>query len=387
MVVIDTSDNVSEQIPLLRSKGVTAVGRYYSSAAWKRVTTAEAQAIAAAGLKLFVIFENDGDPPLDGDAGTTHGQIALQQARGIGQPYGSAIYFGMEHLPDGYKASHVPGVKTYFEQLRSVMQGKYKLGVYSDGVICDALLSSGLCDYAWLSASTSFEGSQAFYQSGRWSLAQQTPVDQNWNGLSVDTNEAKSTFGEFVPGTSPVPRRFDASVALHAEVAHHMELDNVFLAAASAATPRQLTAALAATLKSSQDVLNYARNIGTAIVDGPANHCAATLSALLVFIGIFPNGGGTGKGDLEPLVVNLAWDLEKRRRWVKVTLGQPIIPGDVGVVLVDQDTHHIYLVVDATNQTAPIIADNQLAGIHARPLAGDPAQNFSPTNYLLRAPG
>jgi hypothetical protein len=132
--------------------------------------------------------------------------------------------------------------------------------------------------------------------------------------------------------------------------------------------------------------LNYARNIATAIVDGPASHCAATLSALLVFVEIFPNGGGTGKGDLEPWVPSLAWDLEKRRGWTRIDVGQELSPGDVGVVLVNADTHHIYLVVSADDSNNPIIADNQLAGIHQRPLAGDAAQNFSPTNYLLRAP-
>ena len=71
--------------------------------------------------------------------------------------------------------------------------------MYSDGVVCDALLTAKLCDYAWLSASMGFQDSEAFYLSGRWSLRQQTPLDQVWSGLSVDTNEAKPTFGEFVP--------------------------------------------------------------------------------------------------------------------------------------------------------------------------------------------
>jgi Domain of unknown function (DUF1906) len=122
----------------------------------------------------------------------------------IGQPPGSAIYFAMEHLPNGYTHNDLPGVKAYFAQIRSVFQGRYQIGVYSDGVVCDALLSSGLCDFAWLSASMSFEDSKAFYSSGRWSLAQQVPVDQVWNGISVDTNEAKPTFGEFVPGKLPL---------------------------------------------------------------------------------------------------------------------------------------------------------------------------------------
>jgi hypothetical protein len=206
MTVIDTNDDVSGKIPLLREKGVTAVGRYYSSRAGKRISPREAQIIAAAGLKMFVVFEDSGDPPLGGNAGTTDAQLAIQQARAIGQPAGSAIYFAMEHLPNGYTHSDLPGVKAYFGQIRSVFQGAYKIGVYSDGVVCDALLSSGLCDYAWLSASMSFEGSKAFYQSGRWSLAQQTPLDQDWNGISVDTDEAKPSFGEFVPGPLAMPQ-------------------------------------------------------------------------------------------------------------------------------------------------------------------------------------
>jgi C1A family cysteine protease len=202
-LVIDTNDNVTAHIAHLKARGVKAVGRYYSSSAWKRLTQSEARQVSAAGIKLFTVFENDGDPVLSSDAGISHGQIALQQAHQIGQPEGSAIYFALEHLPSGYRAVHVPGIKTYVSGLRVALQGKYKLGVYSDGVVCDALLAAGLCDYTWLSASSSFEGSKAFYQSGRWNLAQKASVDQNWDGLSVDLNEAKPTFGEFTVTAAP----------------------------------------------------------------------------------------------------------------------------------------------------------------------------------------
>lgn len=203
MTVIDTNDNVSGKIPLLVQKNVTAVGRYYSSSSGKRIAPGEASAIAAAGLQLFVVFEDKGDPPLGGTAGSTDAQLALEQAEAIGQPAGSAIYFAMEHLPNGYTSNDLPGVKAYFEQVRAAFEGKYKVGVYSDGVVCDAMLSAGLCDYAWLSASRGFPGSKAFYSSNRWSLAQQTPIDLDWNGISVDTNEAKPDFGQFVPVPAP----------------------------------------------------------------------------------------------------------------------------------------------------------------------------------------
>jgi|HubBroStandDraft_6_1064221.scaffolds.fasta_scaffold167964_2 hypothetical protein len=197
MSVIDTNGNVSAQLGNLKNRGVDTVGRYYSSRAWKRITQQEAVAISSAGMKIFVVFENDGDPQLTEDNGIYHAQIAASQAKGIGQPEGTAIYFALEHLPNGYTATDVAAVQDYMTGVKQGLNGKYKVGAYSDGVVLDALLSSGVCDYAWLSASLSFAGSRAFLASGRWSLAQDPNIDQDWNGLSVDTNQAKADIGAF----------------------------------------------------------------------------------------------------------------------------------------------------------------------------------------------
>jgi Domain of unknown function (DUF1906) len=202
MGVIDTNDNTTARIDLLKARGVVAVGRYYSSSAWKRLTKPEAEALSGAGIKVFTVFENGGDPALSVQQGIHDAQIALQQATQVAQPLGSAIYFAMEHLPNGYEASHLPGIANYFSGLQQVLNGKYKLGVYSDGVVCDALLSSGACAYAWLSASTSFAGSKDFDRSGKWALAQRR-VDLDWSGLSVDTNDAKPDFGAFLVSAPP----------------------------------------------------------------------------------------------------------------------------------------------------------------------------------------
>src|ERR1700744_1242967 len=112
------------------------------------------------------------------------------------------------------------------------------------------------------------------------------------------------------------------------------------------ATQNEMVNDLVQDLEASPAILNYARNIATAIVAGPANHCAATLSSLLIFSGVYPNGGTTGSGDLEPWVPSLAYDLEQRRGWSKIVIGSQILTGDVGVVLVSASTHHIYLVLD-----------------------------------------
>ncbi|HEV2816809.1 MAG TPA: glycoside hydrolase domain-containing protein [Allosphingosinicella sp.] len=197
MPIIDTNTNVTTHMADLKKRGVTAIGRYYSSSAWKRLTKAEAQAISKAGVKIFVVFENDGDPALTKAMGLKHAQIAVTQAQAVGQPAGSAIYFALEHLPSGYEAKHVPGIKLYVAGLTEGLAGKYALGIYSDGVVCEALRAGGLCKYTWLSASRGFPGSKAYYAAGKWNLAQDPHVDQNWDGVSVDLNEAKGEFGAF----------------------------------------------------------------------------------------------------------------------------------------------------------------------------------------------
>ncbi|MDR6609071.1 DUF2272 domain-containing protein [Pseudomonas synxantha] len=204
MSIIDTNDNVSLHLTSLKQKNVTAIGRYYSSRAWKRITRKEALDISGAGMKIFVVFEDNGDPVLTFDNGVYHAQIATVQARGVGQPEGSAIYFALEHLPHGYKSKHLPGIMEYVRGIKECFGGRYKVGVYSNGVVCEALLEAELCVYTWLSASSSFEGTKEFYASKRWSIAQDSHVDQNWGGVSVDVNEVGSDFGGFDVGQNNV---------------------------------------------------------------------------------------------------------------------------------------------------------------------------------------
>lgn len=200
MAVIDTNTNCSNAIDTLRQHNVTAVGRYYriKHPSW-RLTKDEAQKLSAAGIKIFTVYEDTGTGlALTKEQGQTDAQNALNQATAVGQPTDSAIYFAVEGLPHGYTSADLPGIRDYFSGVKSVIGQKYKLGVYSDGVVCKTLLDEGICQYTWLSASTSFEGSKAFYKSGRWSIFQQVPTDLDWNGLSVDTNETKADFGAFV---------------------------------------------------------------------------------------------------------------------------------------------------------------------------------------------
>jgi chitosanase len=207
MVIIDTNDNVSGHLSVLKSLGVTAVGRYYASSQRKRLTRIEASAISAAGMDLFVVFENSGDPDLSLERGVNDAQIALAQARALGQPEGTAIYFALEHDKfGGFTTAHVPGLRRYLEGVRQVIAPTYKVGVYGDGVVCKTGLDSGVCEFTWLSASTKHPGTPEFTASGRATLIQgkRTPddrggaIDKNIDGLSTDFNIAlKPDFGQF----------------------------------------------------------------------------------------------------------------------------------------------------------------------------------------------
>jgi hypothetical protein len=114
-----------------------------------------------------------------------------------------------------------------------------------------------------------------------------------------------------------------------------------------------------------------------------ADCCAATLSALLNFSGIYV--------DYTEEVIDLAKYLETDRTWSQIAVGQPIQNGDVGVFIAANgaDLHHIYLVIDATSQSSPVVADNQGSGSHPRPVAGGPMpgiiEGADATTYFLRA--
>ena len=107
----------------------------------------------------------------------------------------------MEGLPHGYNSSHLPAIREYFAGVSAVVDSRFQLGVYGDGVVCRTLLDESVCKYTWLAAaSTSFEGTVDFYKSGRWNVAQVAPLDQKkgWNGMSVDVNDVNGDFGAFL---------------------------------------------------------------------------------------------------------------------------------------------------------------------------------------------
>ncbi|MHB8269284.1 glycoside hydrolase domain-containing protein [Bradyrhizobium sp.] len=199
----------ADAITVLKNNHVTAVGRYYTKHSWV-LKSAEAIAICRAGMKLFTVFENTGhrDLVLTEEQGKADGHAALKMARDdVKQPFNSVIYFAAEgnhegHADDGYNEQDVPDLKKYFAGILIGIEGKYKVGVYGDGVVCGALLGT-LCTHAWIAeASYEHPGTQQFYEGRRWAIAQVKNEQVLPGGLTVDFNEANGDFGAF---TVPIP--------------------------------------------------------------------------------------------------------------------------------------------------------------------------------------
>lgn len=194
MYIIDTNTSCLGKGAMLKSNGVTAVGRYYRQQTHPeyKISKKEAQELSKHGIEIFVVFEDfshAADLVLTEQQGYADATSALSQAGVIEQPQGSAIYFAVEGLDDGYSSADLPAIRKYFKGVQSVLGGKYAIGVYGNGVVCSTLLKEAVVKYTWLSAaSTSFEGTCAIFGKKLWDLAQVPPLDFDWYGLSIDRN-------------------------------------------------------------------------------------------------------------------------------------------------------------------------------------------------------
>jgi hypothetical protein len=119
-------------------------------------------------------------------------KAALEQAKLVGQPEGSAIYFGVDF---NVTRATVDPVLEHFRAIGRTVGNHYAIGVYGNGFVNRTLRQEKLVAYNWISASRSHEETVAFYNSGQWHLFQ-NQVDRRWFGppgkcsigLDVDTN-------------------------------------------------------------------------------------------------------------------------------------------------------------------------------------------------------
>ena len=188
----------------LRAAGVQTVFRYYShlppSIPGKDLQPEEAKIILGEGLSIGSVFQhyNNCFRTFENAWGKEDAEQALRMAEAAGQPEGSAIYFGVD-ADWPYAAMRDPVLK-YFEDVKRVFaSANIAVGVYSNGCLCNAVREKGLAEYFWLSGSTGHSGTQAFYNTGQWTMFQNAlDIKPAVVGYGIDTNIANpSTQGFF----------------------------------------------------------------------------------------------------------------------------------------------------------------------------------------------
>lgn len=203
--IIDVSFDCGAQAGFLSGAGVKTVIRYYSRDTGipaKRLTRGEAWLFASAGIRLGIVHEaRHGDQigSFSRETGVLDGTYAREYGgRIIGQPEGTAIYFGVD--VDATAAQIQQQIVPFFEGVADVFSAqtdlpRYRVGVYGSGLTCRTILDVKLAEFAWLAQSTGWSEYSAFLASGRWAMHQLMPsyvgevdcdpVEANPNGAAI----------------------------------------------------------------------------------------------------------------------------------------------------------------------------------------------------------
>ncbi|HVB16879.1 MAG TPA: DUF1906 domain-containing protein [Stellaceae bacterium] len=183
------------------------VARYYRDPAsrWPALSADEARTVSATGKKLVAIWESHSHNPAYFSYGSGYADAlsAYRQAKAVGQPHGSAIYFAVDF--NAQQGDILGPVDAYF---RGVYNGlieaagghvpDYRVGVYGSGAVCSYLKQARLAAYTWLSNSTAWAGYNRFTD---WNIRQ--GGQSLLLSFSQDSNEARGDYGGFsIPGGS-----------------------------------------------------------------------------------------------------------------------------------------------------------------------------------------
>ncbi|MFZ3235470.1 MAG: glycoside hydrolase domain-containing protein [Stellaceae bacterium] len=203
---IDLATDASDVLNELQASRLEFVARYYRTpeSRWPPLSASEAQRLSALGLKIVAVWEAHSRDPAHFSYfyGYNDAMMAYLQARAVGQPAGSAIYFAVDfNAPRGTLAA----IDDYF---RGVAAGfaaasgghpDYMIGVYGSGAVCDDVKRTGLARYSWLSNSFAWIDSTGYED---WNIRQGSrSPDLSFNH---DSDEAKEEYGAFQLANSGV---------------------------------------------------------------------------------------------------------------------------------------------------------------------------------------
>jgi hypothetical protein len=184
----------------LKSNRIDFVARYYRDPAsrWPALSAEEARTLSSAGMSLVAVWESHSHRPdyFSYASGYNDALAAYRQAKAIGQPSGSAIYFAVDY---NAQEPDVRGpVDQYFRGIAAGLAAAggpardYRVGVYGSGAVCDYLKRAHLAELAWLSNSIAWTGYDNFTD---WNIRQ--GMRSPSLSFDQDSNEARGEYGSF----------------------------------------------------------------------------------------------------------------------------------------------------------------------------------------------
>jgi hypothetical protein len=236
-MIIDTNNNMTNRIKALKAANVTTVIRYVASGlvGYEKVVKApEARALAAAKIKLGLVYEISGHP--NGSAvGKRDGEFARSYAPLVGAPKDAIIWSAVDYDAG---PGDLAGIVAYHVAFKKALEGYYRAGAYASGYICDELFGRELIVARWLTMSQGFRGTKASLAAGRWELLQR--LERNLTGLSnsidpdvvhIEPNGEPADIGDFIPTLEP-PENIEGSVAwiqdnLNKLTGTQLDVDNI----------------------------------------------------------------------------------------------------------------------------------------------------------------
>ncbi len=194
---IDLPTDASDVLNELKGSRLEFVARYYRSpiSHWPPLSAEEARRLSGLGLKIVAVWEPYSPDPqyFSYFSGYSDAITAYREAKAIGQPAGSAIYFAID-----FNARDIDPVEQYFHGVQAGFaaasggNAEYKVGVYGSGAVCESVKAAGLAQYSWLSNSTAWDGSLGYED---WNIRQGEPSGEL--SFNQDSDKARGDYGGF----------------------------------------------------------------------------------------------------------------------------------------------------------------------------------------------
>lgn len=201
--ILDTNRNTFGHYDALKAAGVKTVIRYIAAGLEheeKVIKPGEAHALADAGLRLGLVYEIGGQP--SGTlVGRRDGLYSFNKAPTVGAPNGAIIWYTVDFDAG---PNELPGIKLAFAAFKDALDGKYRVGAYAGGWVCNELKAAGLCDARWLTDSMGFRGTRQAIKDGSYELLQALPhtiagLDTDPDAVHIGLDSKAADIGDFVP--------------------------------------------------------------------------------------------------------------------------------------------------------------------------------------------